>query len=210
MALTFPYPLDFLSDILPAISITPDFQRNDEGSGSGDGRFWTAELARPLWKFTVSLGMVSPRVAREINAKIRALGHNKAFLFADPSYSPSGGAPGTGVTLGSVSSDRTQVSFAGLPAGFALAPGDRFSISYASGRVFLGEISEPKTATGLGNTSLGAIMPYLPFGIAAGAAVEMIKPVVKVIVPPGKFTPYPADPAQSFATGASLTLLQKP
>lgn len=207
MALTFPYPLAFLSDVLRPRDITFDFLRRDEQSGAGDGRLWSAELARPLWRVTLALGSYHRDYGREIDAKLRALGPNRPFLFADPTYQPSGGNPGGAVTVGSVSADRTQLSLAGLPAEFAIAPGDRLSVTY-SGRVYLAEAAEPRTATGLGNAALFAVSPFVPFGVSAGMAVEMVKPVVKVIVPPGGHKPYTAV-LGGVSSGASLTLLQK-
>lgn len=208
MALTFPFPLAFLSDELCTGMVMPDFQRHDEMSGSADSRFWSAEMARPLWTFSFPLAARSAALARPVDAKIRALGVNKPFLFADPSYRINGQSPGTGVTIGSVAADRTQISLSGLPAGFTVNAGMRFSVPYGSGRVFLGEAAEPRTATALGNASLFAISPFLPLSITAGAAVEMIKPVVKVIIPPGGYTPFGFD-LGGIARPGALSLLQK-
>lgn len=211
MALTFPYALADLTDRLRIGDVTYDVMQNDEMSGGGDGRFWSAELAPPLWRVTMALTPFLPHYARDIDARIRALGVGRqTLLFADPNYAPAAGdAPISGVTVGSVASDRTQISFSGLPDGYVLSVGDRFSIAWGTGRQFLGEISETKTATGLGNTSLGAIWPYLPFGISAGATVELARPVLRAMIPPGGHVPFTRG-VDHISRGGSLTLIQKP
>lgn len=71
------YPLSFLSDqLITKQAVTVSLKRNDEQSGSGDGRYWIAQLARPLWQVEMTLEAMGrsciPR-ARAIDAKIRAL-----------------------------------------------------------------------------------------------------------------------------------------
>jgi hypothetical protein len=210
MALSFPYALAALSDRLRIGDVTFDVLRNDEMSGGGDGRYWSAELAPPLWQVRMGLTPYKLDYAREIDAKIRALGVGKqSFLFADPKYAPAAGAaPTSGVTIGSVSADRTQISLSGLPVDYVLSVGDRFSVNWGTGRVFFGEFSESRTATGLGNTGLGAIFPYLPFGISGGASVELAVPALKVIIPPGGHVPFTTG-VDRIARSGALTLLQK-
>ena len=214
MAVASTYPLSFLSDILREDgAVTLDLQRNDELSGGGDGRYWAAELARPIWTVSLNLAALGrgcvPR-AREIDAKIRALGVNRAFLWCDPTYGgPSNGAVAGPVTVASISADRTAIAFAGLPAGFTLAPGDRFSIAWGSGRYYMAELTEAKVANGSGVTAQIGVYPYPPLSIAAGAAVEMAAPVIKAIVPPKGHKPY-GYIRDFVAQGATLTMLQKP
>lgn len=212
MALTFPYPLAFLSaHLCTTDGVQLEIMRNDEQSGSGDGRYWTAQLARPLWKATLTLAAKHAADARALNAKIWALdGTKNAFLWSDPSYSgATGGAAGTGVTVSAISTDRTRVSLTGLPASFAIAAGDRLSISYGSGRVYYGTFAEDRTASSAGAAASTAVFPYIPAGVSVGDAVEMDKPFFKAFVPPDGFTPYPVNPKYKWAEGASLTLLQR-
>lgn len=214
MALTFPYPLDFLSDHLREGTVALSMMRNDELSGSGDGRYWTAQLARPLW--AVSLGLAARRAeeARRLDAKILALnGSSKTLLWADPSYSgPAFGATVelavSTVTVGAINDDRTAISFAGLPGSFALSAADRFSIIYGTDRYYFGTLSEDAVASTEGSTGEVAVFPYLPFGIAVGSAIEVIRPVLKCIIRPDGYTGFTAMPG-GYGSGASLTLLQK-
>lgn len=212
MALADVYPLAFLSDLLaPRGDCQFSLRRFDEQSGSGDGRFWTARLAGPLWEVSLSLSPRRRDAAAEISAKIRALdGMRRQFLFEDKSYSPaSGGVSGASVRVASINADRTAIALNGLPVGYRVTAGDRMSIAWGSGRYFFAEFVETVTANGSGITPQAAIMPYLPQGIAASAAVEMTRPRLKVIVPPGGFTPFTDIPGR-LSQGASLTMLQKP
>lgn len=207
------YPLAFLSDILREDgAVTLTLQRNDEMSGAGDGRYWSAELSRPIWTASMNLaarGRGCVQRAREIDAKIRALGVNRAFLWADPAYpGPSGGVAGAGVTISAISADRTALTLAGLPAGFVLAAGDRLSVMWGNGRYYMAELTEAGLADGAGLTGSIGVYPYPPLALTAGTSVEMAAPVLKAIVPPGGFVPH--GYIRNFvAQGASLNILQK-
>lgn len=212
MALADIYPLTFLSDLLAPIGDCQlNLRRLDEQSGSGDGRIWTARLAGPLWEVSLSLSPRRREAAAEVNAKIRALdGVRRQFLFEDKGYSPaSGGTPGASVKIASINADRTAIALNSLPASYRVTAGDRLSIGWSTGRYFFAEFAETVTANGSGVTAQIAIMPYLPQSIATGAAVELSRPRLKVIVPPGGFTPFTDIPGR-LSQGASLTLLQKP
>lgn len=146
MALTYPYPLEFFSDLLRVNKSRLYLQRFDESSGSGDGRIWSAELSRPLWAAELSLADRPSPLAREIDGKIDGLdGSRKSFLFSDPTYGgPQNGATAglDSVTIASISSDRSRAAFSGFPAGFELMVGDYFSIRYGSDKVYFGRVME--------------------------------------------------------------------
>lgn len=209
MSLTFPYPLAFLSDALcTRDDVLLTLRRNDEISGSGDGRYWTAQLARPIWSATVNISYQHRARAREIDAKIRALnGSANAFLWADPFYRTSVD-PGSSATISAIGADRTTIALTGLPAGYVINPGDRLSIAWGTDRYYLAEVAETVAASGSGLTGQFGVMPYLPLSISTGAAVEMAKPVVKMIIPPDGYTPFSSRPGR-FSQGASIQMLQK-
>lgn len=210
MALTFPYPLAFLSDILKRVDVTFDIQRNDELSGSGDSRYWTSELGAPLWTVAVTMSARSPEDARSIDARIRALaGAKNAFLFSDPVYRPAGrGIPGGAVSILAINADRTGFSLAGLPPGYKVSIGDRFSMR-SGNSVYFGEFAEERIASSAGQIGLTTVTPYPPLWLTAGASVELAMPYLKVFVPPGGHTPFTTHPGY-YADNASLTLLQRP
>lgn len=206
--LAYPYALAFLSDLLRMGTITFQLMRFEEQSGSGDGRIWTSELARPLWQVNIPLARCTLEMARKTDARIRALqGSKQSFLWADPSYQTSSN-PGTGVTISAISADRASVSFAGLPPYYSLRAGDRFSIEWGSGRHYLAEVAEDAIASSSGAISNVSVMPFLPLSISVGAAVNLRKPTLRLFVPPNSHTPYQAM-LGDYAEGASLTLLQR-
>lgn len=85
MAIVYPYPLPMLADRLAIASVVWDIQRNDEMSGSGDGRVWQAELAQPLWTADVVLSDDPHNDVKQIAALIRRLhGSQESFMLYDP------------------------------------------------------------------------------------------------------------------------------
>ncbi|WP_417257349.1 hypothetical protein [Celeribacter sp.] len=208
------FPLSYLSDVLKVTTPTATLRRYDEASGSGDGRMWSAELSKPLWAFNVPLRKYLSQETRSVRAKVGALqGQKHDFLFADPAYkgpaADEGGAVlgASAVKVGSISSDRTQVSFSGLPSGYTLSAGDRFSVAFGSGHYYLGEIAEDAVADGNGDTEAVMVAPWVSLGVEVGDDVELVAPVLKVIVE--SFTPA-TDQLGGFSSGSSLSLLQRP
>ena len=214
MALSFPYPLAFFCDLLRVNRVRLRLQRNDEQSGSGDGRFWSAELARPLWTAEASLATRPETEARELEAKIDGLdGMHGTFLFSDPAYKgpASGVTSGLGaVTILGISADRGGISLSGLPAGYVVTAGDFLSIVHGT-YVYFGRFAEGGTAGVGGNLAVRAIRPFLPLTVQTGAAVELVLPYFKAIIPPGGYAPFNYDlPSGEIAVGGSLTVLQRP
>lgn len=226
MALVFPYPLAFLSDLLQPGDTVWTLNSNQEFSGSGDGRFWGARLSSPLWSVAVNLGQLPPPLARAVDARVRALGEgNQTFLFEDRSYWPAGGVyPGTAVALHAVDADRTAIRLTGLPAGYKVYSGDRFSAVFG-GRYYFGEFVESNT-TGVANLDAGrppvpevaptpalttgylTVNPPLPFSAVAGTSLELYRPILRAQIPPRGYKGYTAARSTMYV-GASLSFLQK-
>ena len=203
-----PLPLGQLSVYLEAAEVSFDIQRNDELSGTGDGRYWMAELAPPLWTVTLALRARGLGAARALDARLRALAGLGTFLFADPAYGgPAAGAPGAAVQLTAIGSGRVEIGMSGLPAGFALTAGDRLSIVQGTVRYF-GEICGDAVASASGVAAAVRVYPPLPFSVLSGAAVELAKPVLQVFVPPGGHRPASFQPG-GIGRGSTLSLLQK-
>lgn len=211
MALSHPYALDFLAKCLLGDRIPLELRRFDEMSGSGDGRFWAAQMATPLWGASYALTAHSAAHAREINAKIYALdGVSKTFLWTDPYYKgpASGMTDGLGsVTVSGIRADRGAIALTGMPEDFVLSAGDFLSITYGSGRVYFGTFAEGGTAGSAGGMGQKEIRPYLPFGIANGATIELVRPYFRAVV--AEFVPF-ANFKGRWGDSASITILQKP
>lgn len=208
MAISFPYSLDFLWGILDPSTITVTLRRFDEESGSGDGRFWSAELSRPLWEVEASLIDIHWEEARRINARFRALaGMGGSMLFSDPSYEPEFDA-GPDVTVSSISADRSALTLAGLPPFHGLRGGDAFSVAWGDGRWYYTEVAEDMMATELGVIGPVSVHPYVPLGLSAGLAVNLRTPTMKMYLQKDGFTPYSYTAGQR-ASGASIRLRQR-
>ena len=209
MALTYPYSIDFLAKCLAGPIIPLVLRRFDEMSGSADGRFWSAQLAPPLWEASYSLYANHSAHAREINAKVQALdGVNKAIVWCDPYYAgPASGVTAglSGVTVSGIRADRGAVSLAGVPAGFVLTAGDFMSINYGGGRRYFGQFAEGGTASG-GSVPMAEIRPYLPIGVPTGAVVDLVKPRFNAVVT--DFKPF-ANYRGKWGQDAAITILQK-
>ncbi|CZT36248.1 hypothetical protein [Rhizobium sp. 9140] len=216
MTVTYPYSLATFADQLAISSVVWDIQRNDEMSAAGDGRFWQAELSSPLWTGTVELIMLSNDRAKQIAAQIRKLhGTQESFYLCDPlSLYPQ--ADRTGAVLGNaavkvltIATDRASLSFTGLPAGYVLTLGDKFTILYGSNpeRVGFFEISETVAANGAGVTGMVGVFPHLPSGIGNGLSIRLAKPYCKCSILPG--THNPGTGRKLHTEGAGFKVMQK-
>lgn len=194
MSLIRPYPLAFLSDRLPILNVNWTPQRNDEYSGSGDGRLWSADLAPPLWRASVSLTNLDNLTADDLAARLRSLeGSREAWLFGSrpvsyPRADPMGlGLAGATVRVAFTASGGRELALKGLPAGYDLSVGDKFCFTYLADplRVYFGEVSEPVSADASGATPAFAIWPRLPAGTAADMIITLARPYLKVVIVPG-------------------------
>lgn len=208
MALSYPYPIDFLAKCLVGPEVPLTLRRFDEMSGSGDGRFWSAQLAPPLWTASYQLYSRSAAEAREINAKIHALdGAAKTLVWCDPYYrGPAANVSAglSGVTVSGIRADRCAVSLAGVPDGFFVTTGDYLSINFGARRYF-GQFAEAGTEAGLG-IPMTELRPALPLGISTGATVELVKPRFNAIVT--DFQPFTSFRGR-WGQNAAITILQK-
>lgn len=210
MALSFPYALDFLAQCLIGPEIPLTLHRFDEMSGSGDGRFWSAQLAAPLWGASYPLFAQGGAHSREINAKVMGLdGTSKTILWADPYYN----GPASGVTAGltnvrvsSIRADRGAIALSGLPVGFVASAGDYLSINFGTDRVYFGQFVEGGTANASGTLVQREVRPYLPMSIATNAVVELLRPRFKAMIT--EFQPFGAHRG-GWGQNASVTILQK-
>ena len=213
MAISYPYALPAFADLLKISSIVWDIQRNDELSGSGDGRVWQAELAPPLWTGTVTLADMYNDEAKQVAARIRKLhGAQEALFLHDPlSKYPQADPDGTklgaaGVSIGALGTDNASMSLKGLPAAYKLTIGDKMQIAYGGRYAFL-EVSETVAASSTGVTPTFGVFPHLPTGIAADMGVELLRPACKCVVMPGSHNPGTAS--GPITTGATFKIIQK-
>lgn len=209
-------PLSFLSDAFRWKPFKWDIQRNDEYSGTGDGRVWQAQLAPVLWKATVEHQPLRNSIAEEMDAAIRSLrGAQEAFflcspLFCGPKSDPTGAVLGNAaVTISAIASTRDAVSLAGLPSGYVLSRGDKFTFSYGSDpvRYYFGEVSATAMENSAGAAASVSVFPDLPAGAAVGAAITLVKPACKVVLVPGTYKA--GTSSGRFTSGGQFEVIQK-
>lgn len=101
-----------------------------------------------------------------------------------------------------------SISLEGLPAAFEITQGDKLSIAYGSGKVFLAEAMEDAAADGLGDTSEFEVQPFLPAGIAVGNIVSLVKPPAKFQIVAGSYRP--ASGRGNISSGISFSMVSVP
>lgn len=216
MTVTYPYDLASFANRLAIETVVWSIQRNDELSGMGSGAVFQAELSIPLWLATVEFAEVYHNEAKQIAALIRKLhGAQESFRLFDPlsrypQSDPEGLALGSNaVQVESIPSHRASLSFIGLPPGYLLLPGDKFTIAYGSNPTRIGffEISEAASAGSDGSTNLIGVFPHLPPGIGAGAAVILKDPFCEMKIMPG--THNPGTASRLTTIGGGFKAIQK-
>ncbi|MET3601808.1 hypothetical protein [Martelella mangrovi] len=198
-------------DHLPLLPMRWVIQRNDELSGAGEGVYWQAELAPPLWGAEVSVRPVRLPQASEISALVNRLhGAQEPFLFRDPFIcgprrDPSGNQlTGASVTVASVSG--FSLGLSGLPAGYQLSIGDKLQIT-SSGKTAFVEVSENVVATAGGTTGAFDVFPRLPALVSAGDVVTLVKPACPCVIVPKSYKSGSAS--GNIVRGISFSIIQK-
>lgn len=216
MAYSYPLALPVLADRLKIASVTWDIQRNDELSGSGDARVWTAELNDPLWTADVELANDKDFNLEQVSAIVRKLyGAQESFFLYHPKRKyprsdPTGSILGSSTVLvHSIGSNNKSLRLKGLPAGYVLTLTDKSQIVYSSGtRNFFAEVSEDTTAAGDGITPEFEIFPHVPTGLAVNDPVTLKKPACKMFIIPGSFRPGLID-RRDVASGAGFKVMER-
>ncbi|WP_296435569.1 MULTISPECIES: hypothetical protein [unclassified Rhizobium] len=216
MSITYPYPVADFADLLQIESVVWDIKRNDELSGTGDGRVFQAELAPPLWVGTVVLNEGYHDTLKQVAAKIRKLhGSQEALFLYDPTskypqFDPTGEILGAAnVQVVDVGSNRDTIRFKGLPVGYRFTTGDKLQIAYGSSptrHAFI-EISEDAIAASDGTTDYVAVFPHVPPGVVTNLSVVLKKPACRCIMVPGSHNPGTASGLTT--KGAGFRVVQK-
>lgn len=208
-------PLSYLNDILCIESATFNIKRNDELSGDGSGRFWQAELAPPIWECTINVAPQTHDDAKQITSRIRALeGSKDTFLLTDPisrepQFDKNRTFAGMTSRISSISQNGKTISISGLPQGFNLTFGDKFSIVYGvdSDRYSFHEIVSDVVAGSNGQALNVSVFPFIPPAILVNDIISLYDAACKMIIYPDTFT----SGTSSFAvtSGISFRAIQK-
>lgn len=198
MALSFPRPLGQFWNTLRLIEAPLNIDVYQSTSGTRGGEVLTAEIAEPKWRMDVALAACTNDDADVFKGRINALvmrGSGGTFLARDVKRDGPRNDPTGSVISGSSPavlglSGRSGIRFTGLPAGYVISVGDRFSVSFGSNpvRYAFMEAAEGVTANGGGQTSFIDVTPFVKVGVTAGMAVTFVNPVVKMMIQPGSFS----------------------
>jgi hypothetical protein len=167
-------------------------------SGTSIGDMLTARLAVSRWQAEVSFGSMRTSRSSDIQALCEVLEErggqfnlfNKRRPY--PKEDPKGvllGARSPGIHEIGVASNTLRVN--DLPSGYVLSVGDMLSVVYSANpvRVALYRVCERVVAAGNGITPAFEVAPFLRAGMAVGNAVTLKRPVARMQIMPGSFTP---------------------
>ena len=203
MPLTFPLPLATFWDRLKVTSVQWAPMRGKNLAERGDGEILTSARGTALWRGTATLADAYHADAAEIEALLSLLdlgGSSASFLAYDP-RKPSLAAGGTGsATLGSISTDRREISLDGFTGG--ITPGDLFAFTYGSNPT---RYALHRAVTGASNSEAFEVVPPIRMGAALGTPVTYEKPAAKFILAP---EPSYGSGRPLITAGASFSLLQ--
>lgn len=202
-----------LANLLRIESVVFDIKRNDELSGSGDGRLWQAELAPPLWTAEIALQPAYHADAEDTATILRSLnGSSEPFMLWNPTRrfpraDPTGSILGAATpAISSISSDRQKIAISGLPAGYVLSRGDKLQFTWSTFTQFV-EVVETVTANGSGATAQFRVFPNVRTGVTVAAGLILKNPACKMILMPGTHNP---GRAQAVITaGATFRAIEK-
>lgn len=207
-------PLSYLNDLLCIESVVWDIQRNDELSGTGDGRVWQAELAPPLWTATFNVNVNYHDEIKRLAARIRALrGSQEPLLLNDPisknpQFDKNGSLAGTNtITISSITNGGYTIGLNGFSPSFQLKAGDKFELNYGAGRMSFHEVSEDYTSLSTGEFGNVNIFPNIPAGVTVGQVAKFYNPACQMIIFPDSFNPGSASGL--FTTGLTFRAIQK-
>ncbi|MCA0202999.1 MAG: hypothetical protein LCH92_01545 [Proteobacteria bacterium] len=195
MALSFPLPQEAFFAGLPVSECTFHLPSNLSVSRTRGGGIRTATRGVRLWTGQI---VIPPRRFAEvagIEAQISVLSEaGRSFLAHPlplwaPISDPSGAAlAGFSPVIYALQEGGRELRIAGLPAGFALTPGDMLGWTYGSNptRYALHRLVGVAVASEAGVTPLVEVTPPIRPGVATGAAVSLVKPPVKAVLIPGQ------------------------
>lgn len=189
---TFPMATADLADRMMVETVQWSLLEFQELSGTGGSELIAADLAPRVWEAEVSTIAADLETIEALRSRFNLLdGAINSFYLYDPARpNPSTDPTGTllaaaTVTILAIEANRKELRFAGLPAGFTLTEGTRFSVtSGVPSRTFMGQLAAGVTANGAGDTAAVELRPHLRPWVAAGQEVRLLKPVAKVKIAP--------------------------
>lgn len=196
MALGFPLTAASFMNLLPIQSAKfwlPE-SRTMESTEGGD--IFTADRGPRLWQaeFTLSQGQHDEIDDREARLAMLAQAGRSFFAYdprrTGPKADPTGSILGASSPVIGAATTARDLQITGLPAGYQISRGDYIGFSYGSNptRYALHRAVTAPVADGLGVATV-EVTPNIRAGWAAGATVDLVQPVCKMILVPGSYNP---------------------
>jgi hypothetical protein len=191
MAQVFPISNSAFFEDLHIRSASFDLPTNQLITRSAGGDVMRAELGARLWRTTVDLVPMTHRDAEQIRAKLHLLRQPNASLIIRPkpnyapAYDPDGSIIASStVLLNTVQSNLRDIRLSGLPASYALTPGDYLSFTYGTDpvRYAFHQVVSAATAGGGGVTPDFEVIPPIRPGYSIGATVRLLRPWMKAVL----------------------------
>lgn len=211
MTISFPLSTTDFWDKLGVFEFDLDLVHYLKQSITGGGDILTAKFGEPKWAGNVVLRPNYHSESQNINALFKALlGRNGTFLAYDtrrdgPYEDADGSAiSGSTVLVRDIGGDNRSLSLKGLPPGYVITVGDRFSVVNGTYRALF-EAMETVVANGATNTVAFEVQPFLPPWIAVDQAVDLFRPVIKFRIVTGSYkTP---KGRRNISDGASFSMI---
>lgn len=198
------WPSTDIMSLMPVESSTFILQRQREFSRAASGTVYKKDLGPALWTATVQSVPITHEVAEQVGALIDSAEDQMAPFYV---WNPRMSSPQLdrfGVILGSrtpqiaaVNADTKRVQIKGLPVGYTLTRGDRWSTDTvaASKHAMFRVVDALVVADGTGTTPLFEVSPYIRPGLllAANDPVQLIKPTAIMAIIPGTLSDATTD-----------------
>lgn len=183
-------PLD-LTSYFTAADFKSDLQFQQEASGTGNGEKLYADRGPALRRLEITTPPMTHAAAEALIALLNSRGGGLRTILVPHYRAPWPSTDPEGTTFGSATpdigtiTDRLNVAFVDFPAGYVIPAGTYFGVNDGSGRRYLGQFCEARTANGSGAVASVQITPALPAAFTTGDVVDVVWPVAKYKLVPG-------------------------
>lgn len=204
MAITFPF--DLLAN-WPGWSTDYDLLRREEQSRTAAGVTYVKDFGEPLWRASYITRSLKPNELDYWRARVEALDGGQQLFLAYPlsrcapirypnnTWPTTNGFNGGNATVGSIQSNRKELSITGLGGGFVVSVGDMMRIGTRN----LHRVIAGGTANSGGTASGIEVRPHLWPETGGGDNVSFRKPYCRMTIVPGSVQSS-ADPATGRGT----------
>lgn len=195
MALPFPLTEAQFFDKLRVATVTLSAPEPLQVDRTASGAVLPASIGDPLWQGEIRLAdNIFASDVFEIEALIGLLNRaGSSFLMYDPrkkypTSDPDGSIIlGSSPTIGSIASNKRDITLAGMPSGYTITAGDLLSFTYGTSPVRYAlhrAVTGATVEAGQSVTGTFEVTPMLPDGAAIADPVTLSKPPLKAVLQP--------------------------